>query len=301
MNAYRISHYTIVAKIGAGGMGEVYKAHDTTLDRPVALKILPLELVENADRLRRFVQEAKSASALNHPHIITIYEVGEARAEFVAPKPETKETNSSPGPLVSLARETPIHYIAMEFIEGETLTAKIHRDQTGLRKLLEYLVQTADGLTKAHAAGIVHRDLKPDNIMITGDGYAKILDFGLAKLVEPPPVSTAQDSDEVPTAILNRSLPGAVMGTIGYMSPEQAQGRAVDQRSDIFAFGCILYEVVTGKKPFVGESIVDSLHKIIYTPAAPVTEFNQNCPYEIQRIIRRCLAPVRATCTRWSP
>ena len=289
MNAYRISHYTILAKLGAGGMGEVYKAHDTSLDRPVALKILPLELVENADRLRRFIQEAKSASALNHPHIITIYEVGEAKVELVEAKPEAKETNAPTGDLVSLARETPIQYIAMEFIEGETLTAKIHRDQTNLRKLLEYLVQTADGLTKAHAAGIVHRDLKPDNVMINGDGYAKILDFGLAKLVEPPPVNTERDSDEVATAILNRSQPGAVMGTIGYMSPEQALGRAVDQRTDIFAFGCILYEMVTGRKPFAGDSMIDSLHKIIYMPAAPVKDFNQNCPYEIQRIIRRCL------------
>jgi serine/threonine protein kinase len=290
MNAYRISHYTILAKLGAGGMGEVYKAHDTILDRPVALKILPLELVENADRMRRFVQEAKSASALNHPHIITIYEVGEAKAEVSdekTAKPETKETT---GALVSLARETPIQYIAMEFIEGQTLTEKINRDQPSLRKLLEYLVQTADGLTKAHAAGIVHRDLKPDNVMITGDGYAKILDFGLAKLVEPPPAKTEQDSEEAATAILNRSQPGAVMGTIGYMSPEQAQGRAVDQRSDIFAFGCILYEIVTGRKPFAGDSMIDSLHKIIYMPAAPVKDFNQNCPYEIQRIIRRCLA-----------
>jgi serine/threonine protein kinase len=151
-------------------------------------------------------------------------------------------------------------------------------------------MQTAEGLTKAHAAGIVHRDLKPDNVMINGDGYAKILDFGLAKLVEPPPANTGRDSDEVATAILNRSQPGAVMGTIGYMSPEQALGSVVDQRSDIFAFGCILYEIVTGQKPFTGDSIVDSLHKVIYMPAAPVTDFNQNCPYEIQRIIRRCMA-----------
>jgi serine/threonine protein kinase len=288
MNTYRISHYTILAKLGAGGMGEVYKAHDTILDRPVALKILPLELVENADRMRRFIQEAKSASALNHPHIITIYEVGEARAEVVDAASEGKHTST--GDLVSIARETPIQYIAMEFIEGETLSARIHRDQPNLRKLLEYLVQTADGLTKAHAAGIVHRDLKPDNVMINGDGYAKILDFGLAKLVEPPPASTSQDSDEVATAIMNRSQPGAVMGTVGYMSPEQALGRAVDQRSDIFAFGCILYEIVTGRKPFAGDSMVDSLHKIIYMPAAPVKDFNPNCPYEIQRIIRRCLS-----------
>src|SRR5438874_6988916 len=202
-------------------MGEVYKAHDVTLGRPVALKILPLELVENQDRLRRFVQEAKSASALNHPHIITIYEVGEARAEITESKGESKGGDNT-GPLVSLARETPINYIAMEFIEGETLDKKIHRDQTGLRKLLEYLVQTADGLAKAHAAGIVHRDLKPDNVMINRDGYAKILDFGLAKLVEPAPV-TNEGREEAATAIFNRSQTGLVMGTLGYMSPEQAQ------------------------------------------------------------------------------
>ncbi|MFN2577843.1 MAG: protein kinase [Pyrinomonadaceae bacterium] len=290
MNSYRISHYNILAKLGAGGMGEVYKAHDITLDRPVALKILPLELVEDQDRLRRFVQEAKSASALNHPHIITIYEVGEAKAELTEAKTDPKGTVDTTGPLVSLARETPINYIAMEFIEGETLHTKIHRDQTPLRKLLEYLVQTADGLTKAHAAGIVHRDLKPDNVMINRDGYAKILDFGLAKLIEPQQTTTQEGREEAATAILNRSQPGMVMGTLGYMSPEQAQGRAVDQRSDIFAIGCILYEVATGHKPFVGDSIIDSLHKIIYMPAPPVKDFNQNCPYEIQRIIRRCLA-----------
>jgi serine/threonine protein kinase len=292
VNAYRISHYNILAKLGAGGMGEVYKAHDVTLDRPVALKILPLQLVEDEDRLRRFVKEAKSASALNHPHIITIYEVGEAKAEIVEAKAESKGTpESATGPLVSLARKNPIHYIAMEYIEGETLHTMIHRDQTNLRKLLEYLVQAADGLTKAHSAGIVHRDLKPDNIMINRDGYAKILDFGLAKLVEPArQITTEIDREEAATALLRRTQPGAVMGTAGYMSPEQAQGRAVDQRSDIFAFGCILYEAVTGHKPFAGDSLIDSLHKIIYLPAPPVKDFNQNCPYEIQRIIRRCLA-----------
>src|SRR5438132_3705540 len=290
MNSYRISHYNILAKLGQGGMGEVYKAHDVTLDRPVALKILPLELVENQDRLKRFVQEAKSASALNHPHIITIYEVGEANAEPTEAKPESKGTTDTTGPLVSLAGETPINYIAMELIEGETMDTMIHRNQTGLRKLLEYLVQTADGLTKAHAAGHVHRDLKPDNIKNNRDGYAKVLDFGLAKLVETQQVANQEEREEAATAILNRSQPGMVMGTLGYMSPEQAQGRVVDQRSDIFAFGCILYEAATRHKPFVGDSIIDSLHKIIYMPAPPVKDFNQNCPYEIQRIIRRCLA-----------
>jgi serine/threonine protein kinase len=296
VNSYRISHYSIVEKLGAGGMGEVYKAHDTTLDRPVALKILPPDLVEDQDRLRRFVQEAKSASALNHPHIITIYEIGEAKPQTTdrpTSGPEGRATGVEPGAFLSLASETPIHYIAMEYIEGETLHTKIHRDKATLRKLLEYLVQAADGLAKAHAAGIIHRDLKPDNIMINKDGYSKILDFGLAKLIEPVDEQskpTQGNLEEAATALMRRSQAGMVMGTVGYMSPEQAQGKAVDQRSDIFAFGCILYEVATGHKPFEGDSLIDSLHKIIYAPAPPVKDFNPNCPYELQRIIRRCLA-----------
>jgi serine/threonine protein kinase len=297
VNSYWISHYSILEKLGAGGMGEVYKAHDTTLDRPVALKILPPNLVADQDRLRRFVQEAKSASALNHPHIITIYEIGEAKPQTTdrtTSGPEGRASGGEPGAFLSLASETPIHYIAMEYIEGETLHHKIHRSKATLRKLLEYLVQAADGLAKAHAAGIIHRDLKPDNIMINKDGYSKVLDFGLAKLIEPirEQAQPAQgDLEEAATALMrNHSQSGMVMGTVGYMSPEQAQGKTVDQRSDIFAFGCILYEVVTGHKPFEGDSLIDSLHKIIYAPPPPVKDFNPNCPYELQRIIRRCLA-----------
>ena len=295
MNSYRISHYSIVEKLGAGGMGEVYKAHDTTLDRPVALKILPPDLVEDQDRLRRFVQEAKSASALNHPHIITIYEIGEAKPQTTdrpTSGPKGRATGVELGAFLSLASETPVHYIAMEYIEGETLHAKIHGDKATLRKLLEYLVQAADGLAKAHAAGIIHRDLKPDNIMINKDGYSKILDFGLAKLIEPvneQSKPTQGNLEEAATALMRRSQAGMVMGTVGYMSPEQAQGKTVDQRSDIFAFGCILYEVATGHKPFEGDSLIDSLHKIIYTPAPPIKDFNPNCPYDLRRIIGRCL------------
>src|SRR5882672_4266281 len=153
-----LSHYRIVSKLGAGGMGEVYLAHDTKLDRKVALKVLPAEVASNRDRMERFDREAKSAAALNHPNIAHVYEIGESNGT---------------------------HYIAMEFIDGETLREKIHRDKAPLPKLLKYLTQVAQGLSKAHAAGIVHRDLKPDNIMITRDDYAKVLDFGLAKLVEP--------------------------------------------------------------------------------------------------------------------
>jgi serine/threonine protein kinase/Tfp pilus assembly protein PilF len=260
-----LSHYRIVSKIGAGGMGEVYLAQDTKLDRKVALKILPADLAANQDRMRRFVQEAKAAAALNHPNIAHIYEIGESDG---------------------------VNFIAMEFIDGVTLREKIHQERTELRKLLRYLQHAAEGLAKAHAAGIVHRDLKPDNIMITRDGHAKILDFGLAKLIEQQPMPGG-DSGEAATAVMpQHSTPGAIMGTVGYMSPEQAQGKTkeIDQRSDIFSFGCILFEAVTGKKPFEGDSIVKSLHMVIYESASPITELNPSAPSDLQRIVRRCLA-----------
>src|SRR5467141_767803 len=235
-----LSHYRIVSKLGAGGMGEVYLAQDTKLDRKIALKVLPADIASNRDRMDRFVREAKSAAALNHPHIAHIYEIGESEG---------------------------VNFIAMEYIDGETLREKLHRDKAPLAKLLKYLTQVAEGLSKAHAAGIVHRDLKPDNIMITRDDYAKILDFGLAKLVETERslgVGSAQASEVGTRIMAQQSLAGMVMGTAGYMSPEQAQGKVkeIDQRSDIFSFGCILFEATTGHKPFEGEDILDSLHKI---------------------------------------
>src|SRR5258707_3867060 len=261
----KLGRYEIRSKIGAGGMGEVYLAQDTRLDRKVALKILPADLAANQDRMRRFVQEAKAAAALNHPNIATIHEIGESDG---------------------------VNFIAMEYIDGVTLREKIHQERTELRKLLRFLQHAAEGLAKAHAAGIVHRDLKPDNIMITRDGHAKILDFGLAKLIERPPKSTG-DSSEVATAVMpQHSSPGTVMGTVGYMSPEQAQGKTkeIDQRSDIFSFGCILFEAATGKKPFEGESVIKSLHMVVYEAAPPLADFNPSAPAELQRIVRRCLA-----------
>ena len=258
-----LSHYRIVSKIGAGGMGEVYLAEDMRLHRKVALKILPAEPAENQDRMRRFTQEATAAAALNHPNIATIHEIGEYDGT---------------------------HYIVMELVDGLTLREEIHQNRTELRKLLKYLQQVAEGLAKAHAAGIVHRDLKPDNIMVTRDGHAKILDFGLAKLIEQQPVP-AGNSDEVATAVMPRpSSPGAIMGTVGYMSPEQAKAKTVDQRSDIFSFGCVLYETVTGRKPFEGDSVVDTLHKIIHDSPPLITDSNPNTSPELQRVIRRCLA-----------
>ncbi|HMJ25973.1 MAG TPA: protein kinase [Pyrinomonadaceae bacterium] len=264
----RLGRYEIRSPLGAGGMGEVYLAMDTILDRKVALKILPDDVAANQDRMRRFVQEAKAAATLNHPNIAHIYEIGESQGT---------------------------HFIAMEFVDGVTLREKIHRERTELRKLLRYLQHAAEGLAKAHAAGIVHRDLKPDNIMITRDGHAKILDFGLAKLIEPRMAETSESDNpgDAATAIMQQqSTPGVIMGTVGYMSPEQAQGKTseIDQRSDIFSFGCILFEAATGKKPFAGDSVVKSLHSLIYEPAPPIKDLNPSAPSDLQRIIRRCLA-----------
>jgi serine/threonine-protein kinase len=262
-----LGRYEVQSLLGAGGMGEVYLARDKQLDRPVALKILPTDLVSNPDRMRRFVQEAKAAATLNHPHIAHIYEIGQAED---------------------------INFIAMEFIEGQTLKDKIHLEQIELGKVLRYLQQVAEGLDKAHTAGIVHRDLKPENIMITPDGYAKILDFGLAKLVEPPGSgSSGTSNSQADTAVyIQYSTPGTVFGTAGYMSPEQAQGKTgqTDHRSDIFSFGCILFEAITGHKPFEGDSVVQALYKVIYEPAPSIKELSPSAPPDLERIVRRCLA-----------
>jgi serine/threonine protein kinase/tetratricopeptide (TPR) repeat protein len=264
----KLGRYEIRSKLGEGGMGEVYLAEDTRLHRKVALKILPGEVASNQDRMRRFNQEATAAAALNHPNIAHIYEIGEHEG-----------TN----------------FIAMELVEGVTLREKIHQQQPELGRLLRCLQHVAEGLAKAHAAGIVHRDLKPDNIMITNDGHAKILDFGLAKLIEPQQTSQAsgEAASELATAILlQHSTPGVVLGTVGYMSPEQAQGKTnqVDHRSDIFSFGCILYEAITGHKAFEGKDAIDTLNKIIREPVAPISDFRPDTPNHLQRIVRRCLA-----------
>jgi serine/threonine protein kinase/Tol biopolymer transport system component len=296
----RIDRYEIISLLGAGGMGEVYLAEDTRLHRRVALKILPAELAHHSDRMRRFIQEATAAASLNHPNIAHIYETGEAkamRAGTPALPAEAEPRASGREEMRAGAPALPeVHFIAMEFVDGVTLRQKIHSEPAELRKLLRYLQQVAEGLAKAHAAGIVHRDLKPDNIMITGDGHAKILDFGLAKLLEParPTATSDAPGSEVATALLpqQHSTPGTVLGTAGYMSPEQAQGKtnAIDHRSDIFSFGCILFEAVTGRKPFEAESVFKSLHLVVFEPAPPIKDFNPAAPAELQRIVRRCLA-----------
>ena len=259
-----LGRYKIISLIGSGGMGEVYLAHDTTLQRKVALKVLPRDVATNEDRMRRFKQEATAAASLNHPNIAHIYEIGEADG---------------------------LHFIAMEYVDGQTFREKIHYEGEELAKLLRVLQHVAEGLAKAHAAGIVHRDLKPDNIMVSSDGHAKILDFGLAKLVEPQTSTTGTGSEE-PTILQPHSTPGLVLGTMGYMSPEQAQGktREIDHRSDVFSFGCILFEAITRHKAFSGSDTIETLNKIIREPAPPLASFNVGAPADLQRVVRRCLA-----------
>ena len=260
-----IGRYEIRSKLGAGGMGEVYLAHDPKLDRKVALKVLTTEVEAYQDRIARFVREAKAAAALNHPNIAHVYEIDESDRR---------------------------HFIAMEFIDGQTLRDYIRSGQTDLRKTLRYLRHVAEGLAKAHEAGIVHRDLKPENIMISRDGHAKILDFGLAKLIEPPESKVEDNTLTSEMETVHQSMPGIMRGTVGYMAPEQAQGRTrdVDHRSDVFSFGCVLYEAVTGRRAFPGLDALDSLHKIVYSPTPSIRDTTPGAPHELQRIVRRCLA-----------
>ena len=255
-----LGHYRLGDCIGRGGMGEVYEAFDLVLERRVALKILNPELTDHPDRVRRFVQEAKSASGLNHPHILTVHEIGEGVIEG-----------------------RPVHFIAMELVEGTTLREEIHLRRTPLRRLLLFLMQTADALAKAHAGGIIHRDLKPDNLMISADGYAKVIDFGIAKLAEPRVVAD-RESD---TVSLTRE--GNLLGTVGYMSPEQIEEKPVDHRSDIFAFGCILYEATTRSQAFDAESDVEALYKILREQPPPIASSKESVPLELRRMIERCL------------
>ncbi|HKV37891.1 MAG TPA: protein kinase [Blastocatellia bacterium] len=291
-----IAHYVVLEKIGQGGMGAVYRVMDTRLNRPVALKFLPPHLVQDPERLRRFVLEAQAASALNHPNIVTIYEIGSARPVLGDSDELSGDRQNWLG--FSSDPNLEFHYIAMELVSGETLAGLIQRRSGDLKAMLGSMAQVADGLAKAHGAGIVHRDLKPDNVMITEDGYSKILDFGLAKLIEPGDASRAGsstgprpgESEDAPTAVMRGTHVGTVLGTAGYMSPEQVQGRTVDHRSDVFSFGCILYEIATGQRPFQAESIIDSMYKIVHFQPPPVTEVNPSAPGELQRIVRKCLA-----------
>ena len=255
----RLGPFEIVSPLGAGGMGEVYRARDSRLGRDVALKVLPESLAQNAERLKRFEKEARSASALNHPNLVTVHDIG-----------------SSNG----------VEYIAMELVEGRTLRDILADGPMPTRRLLAIAAQTADGLAKAHGAGIVHRDLKPDNLMISTDGFVKILDFGLAKLTQPEETSGHTAAPTVSGA----TEPGVVMGTAGYMSPEQALGRPVDFRSDQFSLGSILYEMATGKRAFSRESAPETLTAIIRDDPEPIGRLAPLSPAPLSWVVERCLA-----------
>ena len=255
----RVGPYEILSPLGAGGMGEVYRARDTRLSREAAVKVLPPELSGDTERLARFGQEARSASALNHPNIVTIYDVG--------------STDS-------------VSYIAMELVEGKTLRELLASGPLPARRLLPIAAQIADGLAKAHESGIVHRDLKPENVMINKDGFAKILDFGLAKLAAP----SGSAESQLATLAGPGTRPGMVMGTVGYMSPEQASGEAVDFRSDQFSLGSILYEMAAGVRAFQKKTAIETLSAIIRDDPEPIAAVNPQAPAPLRWIVERCLS-----------
>jgi hypothetical protein len=260
MASRSVLHYQLLEKIGAGGMGEVYKAQDSRLQRFVAIKLLPESKSGSEEQRRRFVQEARAASALNHPNIITIHDiVSDGKGEC----------------------------IVMEYIGGKTLLDVIPNGGLRVPQVLEYAVQIANALGAAHAAGIVHRDLKPGNVMVTSSGLVKVLDFGLAKLIDMSPVSQLDETVSLAGPALTTE--GTIVGTVSYSSPEQAQGRKVDSRSDIFSFGAVLYEMVTGRRAFEGDSSIAILTAVLRDEPKPIAEIAPEVPPQMERIVYRCL------------
>ena len=259
-----LGHYRVESKVGQGGMGVVYRAIDTRLHRKVAIKVLPPEAVADAERKKRFIREARAASALNHPNIVTIHEIDTAPVDG-----------------------RPVDFIVMEYVEGKTLDQIAARKRLPIPEALKYAVQTTDALAAAHRAGIVHRDIKPGNIMVSDSGLVKVLDFGVAKLAEPASASDATrsiDAEDQP-----RTEEGTVVGTVAYMSPEQAQGKLLDGRSDIFSFGSVLYELITGHRAFQGENKMATLSQILTREPAPLSSGIGGVPPELERIVARCL------------
>ncbi len=259
-----IKHYKIEELLGKGGMGVVYRAQDQKLKRPVALKVLKPELTASPDRLRRFQQEARAAASIQHPAIAQVYDIDEVDGTT---------------------------FIAMEFVEGHTVSQLITNQELDLIGSVEIAYQAAEGLSKAHKSRIIHRDIKSDNIMVTRDGHTKILDFGLAKLLEPDADATGTETwpNRTRTQTMAQTMAGTVMGTIAYMSPEQARGQELTYTSDVFSLGIVLYEMVTGELPFKGDSPLDTMHSIAFDEVKPITVIRKNLPPELHRIISRCL------------
>ena len=258
----RLGPYEIVSPLGAGGMGEVYRARDTRLKREVAIKVLPPAFSRDGDRLRRFEQEALATAALNHPNILAVFDIG------------TTEIGADQG--------SP--YVVSELLEGETLRERLRGGAIAVRKTLDYALQIAHGLAAAHEKGIIHRDLKPENLFLTKDGRVKILDFGLAKLTQ----AESGSQTSLPT-LTHATEAGVVMGTAGYMSPEQVRGVAVDARSDIFSFGAILYEMLSGKRAFHGETAADTMSAILREEPPELNETNRNVSPALERMVQHCL------------
>src|SRR5690242_4988681 len=251
----RLGDFQILSLLGAGGMGEVYRARDLRLDRDVAIKVLPRFVSFDPERLRRFEQEAKAAAALNHPNILAVFQMGSYQ-------------------------DAP--YLVSELLEGETLREEVKRGPIPPKKAIDYGLQIVRGLAAAHGKGIVHRDLKPENLFVTGDGRIKILDFGLAKL-------THQESATQLTKQTSDTEPGAVLGTMGYMSPEQVRGQAADHRSDIFAFGAILYEMLSGKRAFQGATAADTTSAILNKEPKAISQVVPSVPRVVSQIVHHCL------------
>ena len=260
----RIGHYRIVSRLGAGGMGEVYLAEDTQLGRQVALKLLPAEFTADAERVRRFIREAKAASALNHPNIVTVHEIGQVQTEAGG-----------------------LHFIVAEYVDGQTLRERMRGETLSLSAALDVAIQVAGALSVAHEAGVVHRDIKPENVMVRRDGYLKVLDFGLAKLTEPQ-TSAEVDTEEAPLRNVTTDA-GRILGTPRYMSPEQARGRKVDARTDIFSLGVVLYEMLTGRPPFDGANAIEAMAAILNHEPAPLKQRVAAMPDEPQRIVDKAL------------
>lgn len=258
-----LAHYEILEKIGSGGMGEVYLAEDTKLDRKVALKVLPPELAESEERRARFTREAKAIAALNHPNIVTVYSVEE---------------------------DDGVHFITMELVRGKTLSELLPKSGFSLNKFFDIAIPLTDAVAAAHQEGITHRDLKPDNVLMGDDGRIKVCDFGLAKFRSE---SAAGSSSELPTKAMTQE--GLIVGTVAYMSPEQAEGKAIDTRSDIFSLGIVLYEMLTGRRPFEGDSPTSILSSILKDTPRAVTELEPSVPRELGKLVKRCLAkdPIR--------